>query len=55
MEKRHLLTTFTVTHPIDGEIGSLRDVISQANNLPGEDTIEFALADRSAIIVERLA
>jgi hypothetical protein len=43
LEKRNLLTTFMVINPIDGEEGSLRDAIEQANATTGPDTIKFDL------------
>lgn len=39
LEDRRLLATFTVTSPIDGDAGSFRNAIAQANENPGADTV----------------
>ncbi len=54
MEKRNLLTTFTVINPNDGEAGSLRDAIEQANASVGADTIQFALAVDAITVSEQI-
>ena len=41
LESRRLLATFTVTSTLDGQAGSLRDAIEQANVSPGGDKIIF--------------
>lgn len=41
LEPRQLLATLTVTSNADAGVGSLRDVITQANTNAGADTIEF--------------
>lgn len=44
LEKRNLLTTFTVLNDADSGAGSLRQAILDANASPGQDSINFALA-----------
>ena len=46
LEDRHLLATLTVFTTADSGQGSLRQVILDANGLPGLDTIQFSLALR---------
>jgi hypothetical protein len=43
LEDRTLLSTFTVSNTDDQGPGSLRQAIIAANNLPGFDTIDFAI------------
>lgn len=42
LEKRHLLATYTVSSLADAGANSLREAISDANNLAGPDIITFA-------------
>lgn len=44
LERRELLSTFTVTNLHSGGAGSLRLAILAANDLPGPDTIDFNVA-----------
>ncbi len=41
LEDRRMLAVFTVTNNDDAGAGSLRDAITQANNMAGADTIDF--------------
>lgn len=43
MEGRQMLSTFTVTSTADGGTGSLRAAITQSNQTPGANTIDFAV------------
>ena len=42
LERRTVLSTFTVTNGHDGGMGSLRRAIADANDAAGADTIVFA-------------
>ena len=54
LEPRQLLTIFTVTTAADTGTGSLRDAIARSNNLPGADTINFAITPdgQTSILLE---
>lgn len=49
LEPRQLLATFTVTSLADSGIGSLRQVIADAENAAGADVIEFGAGARGTI------
>ena len=44
LERRDLLTTFTVTSVADAGSGSLREAVLLANSSPGADVVDFAPA-----------
>ena len=41
LEDRRLLATFTVTSPIDGDAGSFRNAIAQANENPVQTPLQL--------------
>src|SRR3954451_6323770 len=50
LESRTMLAVFSVTNTNDGGAGSLRDALTQSNNRPGVDTIEFHITSASKVI-----
>ena len=50
MERRQLMTIFTVSNNGDAGTGSLRAAILSANTNPGNDTIQFALPSTQLVI-----